>query len=139
MRRITKLSCFDVSADGRLRLLPVVLLTIAKLVLGLAKGAAADWPQLLGPRADGTSNEIGLLSAWPSDGPKVLWKKRIGTGYSAPSIYNSRLVLFHRIGNEEVVEALDAKTAKPIWRHASPTRYRDPFGYNNGPRCTPVL
>ena len=135
----TKLSCFNVRTGGRQRLFPVVLLTIAELVLGLPKGAAADWPQLLGPQANGTSPETGLLSAWPSDGPKVLWKKRVGTGYSAPSICDSRLVLFHRIGNEEVVEALDAKTAKPIWRHASPTRYRDPFGYNNGPRCTPML
>ena len=94
---------------------------------------------MLGPRADGTSSETGLLSAWPSGGPKVIWKKQIGTGYSAPSVRDGRLVLFHRIGNEQIVEALDAKTAKPVWRHASPTRYRDPFGYNNGPRCTPLL
>ncbi|MBT4622726.1 MAG: PQQ-binding-like beta-propeller repeat protein, partial [Verrucomicrobia bacterium] len=119
-------------------MLPIILLAIA-VTLGLAKGVAADWPQLLGPRADGTSSETGLLSAWPSGGPKVIWKKQIGTGYSAPSIRDGRLVLFHRIGNEQIVEALDAKTAKPIWRHASPTRYRDPFGYNNGPRCTPLL
>jgi|TARA_B100001964_G_scaffold18673_1_gene19127 outer membrane protein assembly factor BamB len=115
------------------------LIIIIAGTLGLAKGGAADWPQLLGPRADGTSSETGLLSAWPSGGPKVLWKKQIGTGYSAPSIRDGRLVLFHRVGNEEIVEALDAKTAKPVWRHAYPTRYRDPFGYNNGPRCTPLL
>jgi outer membrane protein assembly factor BamB len=105
----------------------------------LDKGQAADWPQLLGPRSNGISPETGLLSAWPSGGPKVLWKKEIGTGYSAPSIRDGRLVLFHRIGNEEIVEAFDAKTARPVWRHSYPTRYRDPFGYNNGPRCTPLL
>ena len=114
-------------------------LIIIAVTLGLAKAVAADWQQLLGPRADGTSSETGLLSAWPSGGPKVIWKKQIGTGYSAPSIRDGRLVLFHRIGNEQIVEALDAKTSKPVWRHASPTRYRDPFGYNNGPRCTPLL
>ena len=114
-------------------------LIIIAVTLGSAKAVAADWPQLLGPRADGTSSETGLLSAWPSGGPKVIWKKQIGTGYSAPSIRDGHLVLFHRIANEQIVEALDAKTAKPVWRHASPTRYRDPFGYNNGPRCTPLL
>ena len=114
-------------------------LIIIAVTLGLAKAVAADWQQLLGPRADGTSSETGLLSAWPSGGPKVIWKKQIGTGYSAPSIRDGRLVLFHRIGNEQIVEALDAKTSKPVWRHVSPTRYRDPFGYNNGPRCTPLL
>ena len=117
----------------------VATLTLIVLTLGLAKGHSADWPQLLGPRANGISTETGLLSAWPSGGPKVLWKKPIGTGYSAPSIRDGRLVLFHRIGNEEIVEALDPRTAKPVWRHAYPTRYRDPFGYNNGPRCTPLL
>ena len=90
-------------------------------------------------RAKTRDASLWLLSAWPSGGPKVIWKKQIGTGYSAPSIRDGRLVLFHRIGNKEIVEALDAKTAKPIWRHASPTRYRDPFGYNNGPRCTSLL
>ena len=117
----------------------VLLLTVAGLALGLIRVEAADWPQLLGPRADGTSTETGLLAAWPNSGPKVVWKKKIGTGYSAPSIRNSRLIVFHRIGNEEIVEALDAQTAKPLWKHAYSTRYRDPFGYNNGPRCTPLL
>ena len=118
---------------------PVTTFTFVVAALGLAQGVAADWPQLLGPRANGTSSETGLLSAWPSGGPKVLWKKPIGTGYSAPSTRDGRLVLFHRVGNEEIIEALDPKTAKPVWRHAYPTRYRDPFGYNNGPRCTPLL
>jgi len=118
---------------------PVTTFTFVVAALGLTQGVAADWPQLLGPRANGTSSETGLLSAWPSGGPKVLWKKPIGTGYSAPSTRDGRLVLFHRVGNEEIIEALDPKTAKPVWRHAYPTRYRDPFGYNNGPRCTPLL
>ena len=117
----------------------VLLLTVAGLALGLIRVEAADWPQLLGPRADGTSTETGLLTAWPNGGPEVVWKKKIGTGYSAPSIRNGRLIVFHRIGNDEIVEALDAQTAKRLWKHAYSTRYRDPFGYNNGPRCTPLL
>ena len=117
----------------------VLLLTFAGLALGLVRMDAADWPQFLGPHADGTSTETGLIAAWSNDGPEVVWKKKIGTGYSAPSIRDSRLIVFHRIGNEEIVEALDAKTAKPLWKHVYSTRYRDPFGYNNGPRCTPLL
>ena len=69
----------------------------------------------------------------------MLWKKQIGTGYSAPAIRDGRLVLFHRVKNEEIVQAFDVKTAKPLWQHSYPTRYRDPFGYNNGPRCSPLL
>ena len=104
-----------------------------------------DWPEFLGPRGDGTSSETGLLAKWPAAGPGVLWKKKIGEGYSAPSIRGDRLVLFHRPGEparsgpEEVVECLDAATGNPIWRYAYPSQYRDPYGYNGGPRCTPLL
>ena len=83
---------------------------------GLAKADAADWPHFLGPTADGISTETGLISAWPSGGAKVLWKKQIGTGYSAPAIRDGRLVLFHRVKNEEIVQAYDVKTAKPVWQ-----------------------
>ena len=39
----------------------------------------------------------------------------------------------------EVIDCLDAKTGKLLWRHAYPTSYEDPYGYNNGPRCAPLL
>ncbi len=48
-------------------------------------------------------------------------------------------MLHHRVKDEEVVEALHPATGKPAWRHAYPSRYQDPFGYNNGQRCTPLL
>jgi outer membrane protein assembly factor BamB len=98
-----------------------------------------DWPRFLGPRGDNTSAETGLLERWPTNGPAVLWEKKIGSGYSAPSVSEGRLVLHHRIAEEEVVEAFDAAGGKPEWRYAYPSHFTDPFGYNNGPRCTPLL
>ncbi len=98
-----------------------------------------DWPQFLGSHANGTSDETGLLDHWPTNGPPVLWEKKIGTGYSAPSVRGNRLVLHHRIANEEIVEAFEADSGKPIWRYAYPSSFVDPYGYNNGPRCTPPL
>lgn len=104
-----------------------------------ATPAGDDWPQFLGPRADGTSLETGLLETWPAAGPPVVWDKPIGTGYSAPSVRGNQLVLHHRQGNEEIIDCLDATTGKGLWRHAYPSHYQDPYGYNNGPRCTPLL
>ena len=106
---------------------------------------SGDWSEFLGPHHNGISDATGLLEKWPAAGPRVLWKLKIGEGYSAPSIRGNRLVLFHRplqktfSGNEEVVECLAADTGKPIWRHGYPTQYIDPYGYNGGPRCTPLL
>jgi outer membrane protein assembly factor BamB len=104
-----------------------------------AQVAGEDWPRFLGPRGDNTSRETGLIDSFPKDGPPLVWKREIGTGYSAPSVRGGTLVLHHRLGNEEIVERFDAATGRPGWRHAYPCRYRDPYGYNNGPRCTPLL
>ncbi len=100
---------------------------------------ASDWPQFLGPTRNGISAETGLVDKFPENGPKVVWEKQIGTGYSAPSVRDGKLVLSHRIGQEEIVECFDALNAKTLWRYAYPTKFEDPYGYNNGPRCTPLL
>ncbi len=104
-----------------------------------ASGPAADWPRFLGPDANGTSPETGLIETFPASGPKVLWEKDVGTGYSAPSVLENKLVLFHRLRTDEIVECLDARTGQSLWTHRYPTHYTDPYGYNNGPRCTPLL
>jgi outer membrane protein assembly factor BamB len=98
-----------------------------------------DWPRFLGPEGNNISRETGLLERWPPGGPPLVWERSIGTGYSAPSVRNGRLVLHHRSQDEEIVEAMDAVTGRTLWRHAYPSRFRDPFGYNNGPRGTPLL
>src|SRR5437868_1004690 len=94
---------------------------------------AEDWPRFLGPRADGTSTETNLLDTFPKDGPKIVWEQKIGTGYSAPSIRAGRLILHHRVGGEEVVEAFEASTGKSQWTYKYPSSFIDPYGYNNGP------
>jgi outer membrane protein assembly factor BamB len=121
----------------------LLLLALAAVLLSRAAGAkndaGADWPQFLGPSANGVSRETGLLDQWPTNGPPVLWARNIGTGYGAPSVRGDLLVLHHRVGSEEVVECLAASTGRPIWRHGYPSHFADPYGYNNGPRGTPLL
>ncbi|MEY5009112.1 MAG: hypothetical protein RLZZ253_251, partial [Verrucomicrobiota bacterium] len=99
----------------------------------------ADWPEFLGPNRDNTSPETGLTEILGPSGPALVWEKRVGTGYSAPSIRAGLLVLHERVGDEEVVRALRAEDAVPVWEHRYSSRYMDPFGYNNGPRCSPLL
>jgi len=98
-----------------------------------------DWPRFLGPRGDNTSEETGLLDKWSPNGVPLLWEKEVGSGYSAPSVRGRLLVLHHRAGDREVVECSDAVNGNRIWRYAYPSHFVDPFGYNNGPRCTPLL
>src|SRR4051812_26296871 len=114
----------------------------AVLVLLLIFRAAAiadDWPRFLGPYANGTSRETGLLDKWSKEGPPRVWSKAIGTGYSAPSVIDHDLVLHHRMADEEVVQCFDALTGKQRWRYAYASQFIDPYGYNNGPRSSPLL
>ena len=101
--------------------------------------AGEDWPRFLGPRGNNTSAETGLLDRWPTNGPPLLWERQVGSGYGAPSVLGQTVVLHHRVEDEEIVESFDANTGKSLWRYRAPTRFIDPFGYNNGPRCTPLL
>ena len=51
--------------------------------------------------------ETGLCT-WPEGWPAVVWKKTSAMGQMA--VTGDRLILFHRIGDEEVVECLDPAT-----------------------------
>lgn len=112
---------------------------LAVLCLTSSAVRAEDWPRFLGPRANNTSAETGLVDRFPTNGLRIVWEKEIGTGYSAPSVLGGEVVLFHRVGGEEIVQSFDAATGKPGWRHAYASSFTDPYGYNNGPRCTPLL
>jgi outer membrane protein assembly factor BamB len=100
---------------------------------------AADWPQFLGPTRNAVSPETGLLTFWPKDGPPQVWEKKVGEGYSAPVIVGDRLIVYHRVGNHDVVESLDAATGKPGWKFEYATSYEDDYGKGNGPRSTPAV
>lgn len=108
-------------------------------LLASLAAVGADWPWFLGPNGDGTSPETGLIDRIPERGLPVVFDRAVGTGYAAPAVRAGHLVLFHREGPEEIVEALDPQTAVARWRFAYPSAYQDPYGYNNGPRCAPLV
>ena len=106
--------------------------------------AASDWPAFYGPTYDFVSPETNLqvgLGGAPRgrNDPQPLWEMRKGDGYSAPAVAGRRLVAFHRLGDREVVECLDAEAGGLLWTADCPTTYRDRFGYNSGPRASPVI
>lgn len=113
---------------------------VVVLVLGaVGQVAAEDWPQILGPERNGVYRGPALAEAWGAQGPRVVWRKMVGAGFSGPVVAQGRLILFHRVGSEEVVESLDARTGVSQWRYAYPTSYRDDFGFDEGPRAVPVV
>ncbi len=100
---------------------------------------ASDWPQLLGPTRNGVYEGPDLAEVWPSKGPRVIWQRNIGHGFSGPVVTSNKLILFHRQLDRETVECLEAPTGSPIWSFAYPTSYQDEFGFDDGPRATPTI
>jgi outer membrane protein assembly factor BamB len=99
--------------------------------------AAADWPQWLGPKRDGSSSE--KIEPWKED-PKEVWRAKVGVGFSSPVIANGRVFVHARVNGKEREEliAFDAKTGKEAWR--SPYDRATYFSVlNTGPQATPTV
>lgn len=101
--------------------------------------SAGDWPQILGPNRDGVAVDEQLADAWPDGGPKTLWQRDVGQGLAGVAVAGDRLVLFHRLDDEEVAEALDAQTGQKIWTQSFPTSYHTTYTNDLGPRCVPLI
>ena len=103
----------------------------------LQSGAVThDWPAFLGPSHNAVSTETRLSRTLP---PPLVWEFAKGTGYASPSIAGGRLVFLHRLVDEEIVECLHPETGSSQWQFRYATEFEDRYGYNNGPRSSPVI
>ena len=102
-----------------------------------ATGASRDWPHWRGPNYDGVANEIGVLTEWPSDGPKVLWTAQTGEGFASVAVADGRVFTIVQDGDHEAVICWDAEKGTELWRFRYPCAYKNDYG--NGPRSTPSV
>jgi len=100
-----------------------------------------DWLQWGGPNGDFTVKTKGLIEKWPNDGPKHLWKRPLGEGYSTILYKNDQLYTMTSKGDYEIIISLDAQTGETIWEH----RYLRKFWsdmrsqYGPGPNASPLI
>lgn len=113
---------------------------LALLIASAGQVGAGDWPQILGPQRSGVAAaDEKLLDSWPARGPQVVWERSVGSGYAGVAIAEGRGVLFHRVKNEEQVEAFDPATGTTIWKNSYPTTFYPQVGGENGPLCVPTI
>ena len=119
---------------------PLRAATWLAVALAIAPARGGDWPQILGPERNGVATaDEQLADTWPAGGPRSLWRREVGAGYAGLAVVGERAILFHRAGDREVVEALDAATGKTLWQSDHPTTFRPQVGGGDGPLCTPVV
>jgi outer membrane protein assembly factor BamB len=114
----------------------ILLATLAILIIR-SPAPAADWPQWLGPARTGASAETGLLTTWPSTGPRVLWKVAGGDGYSAVAVADGRAFTLVQTDKGEQLIALDATNGMRLWEATPHVAFKNMYG--NGPRSTPTI
>ncbi|MBI3835433.1 MAG: PQQ-like beta-propeller repeat protein [Planctomycetes bacterium] len=102
---------------------------------------ADDWLQWGGPHGDFTVDASGLAEKWPAAGPKQLWKRPLGDGYSAILCKGDKLFTEYREGDQCAVVALDAKTSSTIWEYRYSAKLFPDMeeGFGRGPNATPAI
>ncbi len=92
-----------------------------------------DWLLWGGKNRDFLVNASGLADSWPATGPKKLWTRALGDGYSAIAEEGGILYTAFRRGSKDVVTALDAATGKTRWEYEYENPFTNSFSEKVGP------
>jgi outer membrane protein assembly factor BamB len=126
--------------------------TIFFAIMTTLAAQADEWPHWMGPFRDNSWRESGLLDRFPSGGPKVLWRQKIGSGYSGPAVVGNHVFVTDLVSKDNVkvdnfgrgsvegierVLCLSESDGSIKWKHEYPVKYT--ISYPSGPRCTPVV
>jgi outer membrane protein assembly factor BamB len=114
---------------------------LALACFAIAAASGADWPQFGGPSRNFIVDAHGLAAVWPPSGPKKLWARPLGEGYSGIAVDNDILYTMYRKNPKEVVAALDASSGKTLWEYAydAPTDKHLALENGPGPHATPLI
>lgn len=120
----------------------IVLVPLLLLTTGTAAYAqSSDWAQWGGPNRNFISETKGLATVWPETGPRKLWQRELGEGFSAIAVEHGMLFTMYRKGDNEVAIALDAATGKTVWEYSYAAPFSSEYDMTSGPgpHATPMV
>jgi outer membrane protein assembly factor BamB len=117
-----------------------VLALLGALLLPLV-GSRPAWPQWGGPNRDFTTSDPGLAESWPNGGPRTIWRRPLGDGFSAIVSDGETLFTLYRDGADDVIVSLDAATGRTRWETRLPSPFQETCSERLGPapRAAPLL
>jgi outer membrane protein assembly factor BamB len=104
----------------------------------MTPATGGDWPRWRGPHLNGISTETNWVAEFSADGPKVLWKARVGMGFASVSVADGRAFTTGNQSDRDTVYALDAESGKVLWQHTYNAPL-DPKYYEGGTSATPTV
>jgi outer membrane protein assembly factor BamB len=114
---------------------------VAAVLAALIPSTSPAWPQWGGPTRNFIAPDAPLAETWPNGGPKTLWRRPLGDGFSAIVSDGATLYTLYRSGTDDVVVALDAGDGHTVWE----ARYAAPFNdtcserLGQAPRAAPLV
>lgn len=112
-----------------------ILATLATLPLTVA---ADDWPNYRGPNHNGISDETNWHQDWSGSPPKILWRAKVGLGFSSFAVVKDKLFTFGNTAGQDVIFCLNPASGAELWNHS----YRADKGarfYQGGTHSTPTV
>ena len=103
----------------------------------LAKGDVY-WTGFRGPNRDGHYDGRAILTNWPKEGLKLVWRQPVGGGYGSFSVAEGRAYTIEQRREYEVVTAYAISDGRELWTNGWPDRFYEPIG-GEGPRSTPTF
>ena len=102
------------------------------------QGQAADWPNWRGANLDGISTETDWNTDWTKKDPQVLWKDKVGIGYSSMAVADGKVVTLGNKSKKDTIYCFDAVTGEIAWTHEYDAPIIAKF-YKGGPGGTPTI
>jgi outer membrane protein assembly factor BamB len=100
---------------------------------------AQDWPQWRGMNRDGKLTGFKAPKTWPTELIQK-WTVTVGLGDATPALVGNKLYIFTRQEADEVIQCLDARNGKELWRDKYAARaVTGAAARHPGPRSSPTV
>ena len=114
------------------------LLGVCLFLACAASGTAGDWPGILGPERNGIADKDERIVNSLPEKLKPIWEHPVGPGVAGAIISQGRVFIFHRQGNNEVLDALAESDGHLLWSQSHATTFTASIGGEHGPLCPPT-
>ncbi len=100
--------------------------------------SSSPWPSFRGRNRDARVTGVEIDEDWTKTPPKLIWRSKIGPGWSSFTLAGNCLFTQEQRGDNEAVVCLDCETGQSIWAFEYVSRFWETVA-GAGPRATPSI